>query len=285
LIPLIVEVERFSADPSKPQISVQARVVRHAEDGLGLSLVLPEGLDPDLWDVLLGNAVVLNVPKDILHTLRLLRTVLFLCRLCHDGAHESILLFGRELDQSRTENAMEIAENAEKLLASEPDHSMRAHPQIVSSIIEHGSWADDLTRQLWAGLLATSCTEEGTDQSNKPFVDLLVDVTQTQCRIFVAGCMKALQLMSGIEFPPPGRIVLTPDQLIRLTDVSDVSRNATDIACLFNFGIIERNFNFTSYLPAEKIDITPSRLGLELFQRCKGHSIKHDLPLGAFNGA
>jgi hypothetical protein len=264
---------------------VQARVIRHAEDGLGLSFVLPEGLDPVLWDVLLRNAVVLTDPKDILHALRLLRTILFLCRLCHDGARESILLFGGELDQSRTENAMEITENAEKLLASEPDHSMRAHPHIVSSIIEHGSWADDLTRQLWAGLLATSCTAEGTDQSNNPFVDLLVSVTHTQCRIFVAGCMKALEHRSGTERPSSARVILTPDQLIRLTDVSDVSRNGTDIACLFNLGIIEKNLNFTSYLPAEKIDITPSSLGLELYKRCKGHRIKHDLPLDAVGGA
>ncbi len=247
--------------------------------------MLPQGLDPNLWDVLLHNAIVPTVPKDILHAFRLLRTVLFLCRLCHDGAQKTILLFGGVLDQSRTENAMEIAENAEKLLASEPDHGIRAHPHIVSSIIEHGSWADDLTRQLWAGLLATSCTGEGTDQSNNAFVDLLMSVTHTQCRIFVAGCTKALEHRPETEVSPSGRIVLTHDQLIRVTDVSDVSRNATDIASLFNCGIIEKNFNYSSYLPAERIDITPSSLGMELFNRGKGHCIKHDLPLDALGGA
>jgi hypothetical protein len=285
LIPLTVEVERFSEDPSEPQITVQALVVRHAEEGLGLSFVLPEGLDPDLWDVLLRNAVFLTEPKDIVHTLRLLRTILFLCRLCHDGANESILLLGEELDESRTENAMEIAESAEKLLASEPDHRIRAHPHIVSSILSHGSWAGELTRQLWAGLLATSCTAEGTDQSNNAFIDLLINVTHTQTRIFVAGCIKALQLMPGNEFPPSPRIILTPEQMIRLTNMYDISRLATDVGYLFHWGIIEKNFDFTSYLPTDKFDITPSRLGLELFERCKGHCIKHDLPLDALDFA
>ncbi len=285
LIPLTVEVERFSEDPLEPKITVQAIVVRHDEDGIGLSFVLPEGLDPNLWDVLIRNALVLTDPKDILYTLRLLQTILFLCRLCHDGANESILLLGGELEQTRIENAMEIAACAEKLLASEPDQRLRAHPNIVLSILKHGSWADDLTRQLWAGLLATSCSAEGTDQSNSAFVDLLINVTNTQCRIFVAGCMKASQHISGTEFPPSAPIILLPDQLIQITGMYDVSRIATDLAYLFNFGIIEKGFDFTTYLPAEKIDITPSRLGLELYERCKGHCIKHDLPLDALDGA
>ncbi len=285
LIPLIVEAKRLSEDPSAPQIRVQARVVRHAEDGLGLSFVLPEGIDPKLWDVLLRNAVVLTDPKDVLHTLRLLRTILFLSRLCHDGANESILLLGGELDRPKTENAIEIAEGAEKLLALEPDHKIRAHPDMVLSILRHGPWADDLTRKLWAGLLATSCTAEGTDQSNSAFADLLVNVTDAQCLILIAGCIKALQLMPGTGFSPSSRIILTPEQLIRLTGRNDISRIATDITFLFNLGIIEKGLVFTSYLPTEKVDITPTRLGLELYERCMGQSIKHDLPLDALDSA
>jgi hypothetical protein len=286
LIPLTVEVERFLENRSEPQFAVQARVVRHVEDGIGLSFVLPAGLDPNLWEVLLRNAVVLTDPKDILYTLRMLRTVLFLCQLCHAEAHQAILLLGGELDQPRTENAMEIAHSAEKLLASEPDaERMRAHPHLVASILKNGSWADDLTRQLWAGLLATSCTAEGTDESNSVFVDLLVNVTHTQSRIFVAACIKALELMSGTEYPPSTRIILTPEQMIRLTGMYDASRIATDIAYLFNSGIIEKNFDFSSYLPLESFDITPARLGLELFERCKGHCIKPNLPMDLSAGA
>ena len=106
LIPLTIEVEGLAEDHSEPRIEMQARVARHTADGIGLSFVLPQGLDPNLWDVLLRNAVVLTGPKEILHTLRVLRTILFLCRLCHGEAHEAILLLGGELDKQRTENAM-----------------------------------------------------------------------------------------------------------------------------------------------------------------------------------
>jgi hypothetical protein len=285
LIPLTVEVEGLLSDPSEPQITVQARVVRHAEDGIGLSFVLPAGLDPNLWDVLVRNAVVQTDPKDVAHTLRMLRTILFLCRLCQDGTHEPILLLGGALDQARTEKAMEIAHGAEKFLDSGTDADrMRAHPHLVTSILENGSWADDLTKQLWAGLLATSCSVEGTDQSNIPFVDLLVNMTHTQSRIFVAACTKVLDLMSQIDFSPSTRIIFTPDQMIRLTGIYDVARIATDMAYLFNSGIIEKSFDFTSYLPMDSFDITPAHLGLELYERCRGHSIMPDIPLDLAEG-
>jgi len=286
LIPLTIEVEGLAEDHSEPRIPVQARVARHTADGIGLSFVLPAGLDENLWDVLLRNAVVLTSPKEILHTLRVLRTILFLCRLCHGEAHEAILLLGGELDKQRTENAMEIAYFADKLLASEPDSKrMRAHPPLVASILKHGSWADDFTRHLWAGLLVTSCTLEGTDESNSAYVELLINLTRHQSLIFVGACIRALKLMAGSEYPPPTRIVLSPDEMIRLTEMYDISRIATDVAYLFNSGLVDKVFDFTSYVPMDNFDITPSRLGFELYERCKGDCISPDLLLDTPEGA
>jgi hypothetical protein len=279
LVPLTIEVERLSKNHTEDHFAVEARVVRHGEDGIGLSFVLPEGLDPNLWDVLIKNAVVLTEPKDILHTLRVLRTAMFLCRLCHSEAHNAIELLGGELDPARTEKAIEIAHGAEKLLASDPNADrMRAHPHLVVSILQHGSWADDFTKQLWAGLLATSCSVKGTDESNRVFVELLINITRHQSMIFVAACSKVLELISATEYDPSTRIIFSPEEMIRLTDMHDVARIATDVAYLFNSGIIEKVVDFTSYLPLEQFDITPSRLGLELYERCKGRCIKLDLP-------
>ena len=269
-------------DPAEPQIEMQARVVRHADDGIGLAFVLPEGLDPNLWGVLLRNAVMLTDPNDIVHTLRMIRTILFLCRLCHLEAHDAILLFGGELDKPRTEKAMEIAHRAEKLLASEPHpERLRAHPPLVTSILKHGSWADDFTQQLWAGVLATSCTPDGPDESNTEFADLLVSLSHTQSRIFVAACVKALELRRETDSSSSTRIVLTPEEMIHITGMYDISRIATDMAYLFNSGMIERVFDFTSYLPMDTFDITPTPLGLELYARCKGNCIQTELVLGA----
>jgi hypothetical protein len=287
LISLTLQRQGSPENCSEFQIPVQARVSQHGEDGIGLSFVLPTGLDAKLWGVLVRNAVILTDPKSVLLTFRTLRTILFLNRLCQAAADESILLLGGALDEARTECALDIALRAEKLLASQPDAGrMRALPQLVASILKNGSWAnDDVTRQLWAGLLAASCSVEGTDESGSVFVDLLIHLTPAQSRIFVAACSKAMEFISGHEGLPLTRIILTPEEMFRITGVNDISRIAIDIAYLFHAELIEKNFDFTSYLPTESFDLTPARLGLNLYKHCKGDCAKHYLSEGEAKGA
>jgi hypothetical protein len=180
---------------------------------------------------------------------------------------------------------MEIAYGAERLLAAGPDaEKMRAHPPLVLSILKHGSWADELTRQLWVGLLATSCSVDGKDESNSEFAELLVNVTRSQCRVFLSGCRKILEAQRETGGGSSTRVMVTPEQMIRLTDMYDMARNATDVAHLFITGIVEKNFDFSSYVVTESIDITPSKLGLELYERGKGDCVKPDLTLDVWEG-
>ena len=275
VVPVIIEVEGWLEKGAQQQIAVQMLVVRTDEHGVGLSFVLPNDFDPELWKVLVTDAAVLTDPKDLLYSLKMMRTALFLYRLCHAEANKAILLLGEELDEPRTENALEIALGAEKLLASETDASkMRAHPEIVASIFKYGSWAqDDLTKQLWIGLFATCCHVDAIDESGSVFVDLLVNMTPHQSLILVTACKKVIGLMADSDTPPSTRIIFTPEEMTQLTGIYDPARIAVETAYLFNPGLIEKVFDFTSYLPTEKFDITPSRLGLELYKRCKAERI------------
>ena len=292
LVPLTVHVEGTHLvgtvpDGVEPDLPVQAQVTRHGKDGVGLSFVLPAGLDANLWEVLMRNASALTDAKTVWFTFRMLRTVLFLCRLCGAEAHDAIVLLGGELDEQRTETAFDIAIGAEELLAQEPGgDALRADPKLVASLVKFGSWAiDDLTKHLWMGLFATSCTATGTDNSNQAFVDMLVNVTPTQSLIFITACNKAMETMQENEDHPPARVIFTPQEMMQLTGRSDISRIATDIAYLFHAELVEKNFDFTSYLPAENFDITPARLGLELYKRCKGHLAKTPAPLAESLGS
>jgi hypothetical protein len=64
--------------------------------------------------------------------------------------------------------------------------------------------------------------------------------------------------------------VLTPKEIVGLTGVHDLYRNATDLAYLFNLGLIDKVFDFTSYHDADQFDITPTLLCLELYRHCHG---------------
>ena len=75
---------------------------------------------PVLWEILIEKAATLTNEFSIQFMFRMLRTVLFLCRICGPEADQAIQLLGGELDESRTETALEIAIRAEQILPSEP---------------------------------------------------------------------------------------------------------------------------------------------------------------------
>ena len=257
---------------SEFEIDVQAQVASYGKDGVGLGFVLPIGLNKNFWDVVIRNADARPETEEVSFLFRVVRTILFVCRLCPSITPDDIQALGKELDEARTRSAIEIALKAEMLLAQEPDADvMHAHPQIVASILRNGSWSgDNSMQQLWAGLLVSSCTAEGTNESNRDFIELLVQVTEPQARILVAGCKRATESMSGLEGERSKEIIITPEEMIQISGMYDAYRIATEVSYLFNFGLLEKVFDFTTYTSKEKFDITPSKLGLELFKVCRG---------------
>ena len=277
-VALILRLDGEPEGNSELQISVQTRAAWQGEDGVALEFVPPPGMNPDLCGALVHNIVSLTDRDQVADVFRHLRTFFFLYRLCESQAEEAILLLDGRLDPGRTEKLFKIAFAAESLLAAKPDASrMRAHPKLVADILRNGSWApDEETLKLWVGLLAYSCSVDAPDDSNQIFVDILVHFTTTEARILLHACERALSSTSGPENSAAVPIVLSPHEMVRLTGVHDLSRNATDLAYLYNLGLIEHLFDFTSYRDIESFDITPSRLGLELYRHCHGHSEKID---------
>jgi hypothetical protein len=258
---------------SELQISLPARVTRHAEGGIGLSFVLPPGLNEGLWELLLRNIVILSSHHHAAELFRTLRSLLFLSRICPTDADEVINLLSGRLNSDRTSTLARIAIGAENLLAKKPNAAqMHAHPKLVADILRQGSWsADEALLGLWMGLLANCCTADTPDESNQTFAQLLGRFMPAQARILIHGCERVLALPRELLNSPYGAVVLGPRDMIRVTGVYDLYRNATDLAHLFNLGLIQDVFDFTSYRPADNFDITPSRLGLELYRRCHGY--------------
>src|SRR5580700_7708170 len=55
LIPLTIGMQDLPENRADERIRIQARVARHGEDGVGLGFILPDGLDRELWEVLMRN--------------------------------------------------------------------------------------------------------------------------------------------------------------------------------------------------------------------------------------
>lgn len=273
VVSLSMQREGPAAASSGFQIDVRARVASYGEDGVGLGFVLPEGLHPGLWKHLIDNADIATETEDIQFIFRMVRAILFVYRLCPSRAKEPIHVLTGELDEARTKSMLEIALTAEKMLSEGPHaEKMHAHPHIVAGVLRDGSWEhDELTQRLWAGMLVSSCSEEGKDESNKEFVELLVQVSPAQAHILVEGCRRASEQTPGNHKASKWQIILTPEEMIQTTGMYDLYRNATDVNYLHHYGLVENTFDFTTYTPKKSFDITPTSLGMKLFEVCRGH--------------
>ena len=102
-------------------------------------------------------------------------------RICYPVAEEWGLFF-KDKVAWRRENFRKVAEKANELI---PENSpLQAHPRVLHEIIEKASWVDDEELQaMWAGLLASSCSEDGKNERNIVFINILSQLSPTDVKL------------------------------------------------------------------------------------------------------
>jgi PilZ domain len=255
------------------RVAVAARAVRWGEDGIAFSFVLPPGMDLRLWQSPLKSSAEQTEPEDILREFRMAGALAFIARLCPNASDDFRRLMREGLSNYRVASAIEIASRAERLLSfGQNADKMRAPSNLVLRVLEDGSWADaEATQQLWAGLLATSCTLSGRDDSNLVFISLLSQLTASHVRILTAACTKGSKFMSGLERLSSRPIKLAAPDLMQITGTRDMIRILRDLEYLVDLGLLTTSVKSASFSPLEGIQLAPTSLGLQLFARCHGH--------------
>ena len=255
------------------RVAIQAHVVRCGDDGIGMTFVLPEGMDLRLWESPLKSSSEQTDPEDVLREFRIASVLAFVHRISPAADDEVRRLLREGLSNFRIASAIEIALKAERILSfGVHSDKMRAPASLVIRILESGSWADsESTQQLWAGLLATSCTLSGRDDSNFSFVELLSQLTSTHVRILTAACTKAAKFMSSVERLASRPITLTAQDMQRISGSRDLIRAHRDLEHLADLGLLTLTVRSSSFSPLEGTDIAPTSLGLQLYARCNGH--------------
>ncbi|HUB30883.1 MAG TPA: PilZ domain-containing protein [Terracidiphilus sp.] len=255
------------------RVVVQAKAVRTGEDGIAMSFVLPAGMDLRLWESPLKSAAEQTAPEDILREFRMAGALAFLRSISPTAIDDVERLLREGLSNFRVASAMEIALTAERILSFGPvPERMRAPASIVLRILEEGSWADaEATQHLWAGLLATSCSLSGTDESNLIFVNLLCQLTSTHVRLLTAACAKATKFVAGVERISSRPITLTARDMLHITGSRDLIRIHRDLEYLSDVGLLTAVVKTQSFSPIEGTQIAPTSLGMQLFARCNGY--------------
>jgi len=102
-------------------------------------------------------------------------------RICYPVAEEWGLFFKDKLAWRR-ENLRKVAEKANELIPA--NSTLQAHPRVLHEIIEKSSWVDDEELQtMWAGLLASSCTEDGKNERNIVFINILSQLSPIDVKL------------------------------------------------------------------------------------------------------
>jgi hypothetical protein len=196
----------------------------------------------------------------------------FLSRICLPAAEEFGLLLKDRVSHWRAKNAAKIVAEAEALTKGRME-PIEVHPRIAWEVVEKGSWADDdVIRSMWAGLLASSCTDR-KDDSNILFVSLLDRLTSVQVRIVRYACESAPKFVSKVGLPIAERISIPLDQLTKITGIADVHRLDRELDSLRSMEFIGDNLSGGGFSPDSTVaEIHLTALALHLYIRAHGFS-------------
>ncbi len=198
----------------------------------------------------------------------------FLGRICLPAAEELGLLLRDRVHAWRLRNVAAIAKKAEALVGKLPNaDKLQAHPRMVWMMLENGSWADDeLLRTMWAGLLASSCTLDGKDDSNLVYVNIVSHLTRAQARILDHACSAGrVKLSKTGLIQAAGEYVVTPSEAMRIAGVKALHELDRDLDHLRSLGLLggaasPGGLDFDQPIAF----LTPSSLALGLYARCHG---------------
>lgn len=199
----------------------------------------------------------------------------FLSRICLPAAEEFGLLLRDKVSTWRATNAVGIIQEAEQILNSHGTGDAHAHPRLVMKILSEGSWTDDeKVKSFWAGLLASSCTEDGKDESNVIFLNILSQITSLQAKVIEYGCTHTPIKTSEHGLIYAEDFIITIKEVMAIVESKDLHRIDRELDHLRSLELIGGTTTGGGIgMQSGTADITPSPLALQLYSRCKGHSV------------
>jgi hypothetical protein len=189
-------------------------------------------------------------------------------RVCLPAAEELGLHFRGKVSRWRAQNVEATLIKATPLLEAAAQAGRIAPPRLVVRALNDASWADTgEVQELWAGLLASSCSNDGGDESNWIFICLLEQLTSLQVLVVKHACENAEVSMANGLFRAQG-LFKTATARSGLTRCQDVHRIDRELDHLRELGLITSGFN--GFGPDLVAEIQPTALALHLYVRAQG---------------
>lgn len=210
----------------------------------------------------------------------------FLNTICSPAAVEFGLMLNDKMRYWRLNNIIRMVKKSQgKYTFIDDKLQLKVNPRIGVEIIENASWQDnDEILGMWAGLLASSITENGSDDSNLIFINIIKSLTGMQCSILNYICQNAKVIYdkNGL-ISSDSKWELSLERVYKIANNSDISRLDLEIdhlrsmELLTDGGFLGGGSGF--HLNQEdftKITLAPTSLALHLYARANGYKVTSD---------
>ena len=191
------------------------------------------------------------------------------------GLQELGFLIKDHVRQWRLNNALRVMDKArDKICFEDGELQIKANARVGLSIIENCSMVDDPELQdMWAGLFASSCTEDGKDDSNIIFVDLIKRMSVVEARILKYACENCRKKIYPNGLITGDELSISYDKLISITGINDLYRLDRELDHMSSLSLFQRDVfgssgGFTASDKSLNADISPSALALNLYYKC-----------------
>lgn len=203
----------------------------------------------------------------------------FLRLICRPAAEEFGYLLQDHVKVWRATNAAQLVKKAEakyKALGYPP--SFKASPRLVSTILEKGSWTDDDNLQdMWSGLLTSSCSEDGKEDSNLIFTNLLSQLTSLEAVMLNYMCIETKKKYSNNgSMLVETKHLASREEICEAFKEEDISRICRESEHLNSLGLTYYIIGDKSRAESYFANVGATRLGFHLFVRCQGSTLDPD---------
>jgi hypothetical protein len=272
IVPLVLQNRSPIAKDSDVQVRIPAKVVRDGDDGVGMEFVL-ESISTAQWLALFSNAVSLALDNDPGRVFRTAKAFAFLLRISPVSEMRLVNVIAKGMNGERAESAINIILNAENLLVSQNLVPRKDVPTLLlQQILEHGSRNPDVQmQQYWAGMLASTCSDGPESHASAGFVSLLSELAPVHIRILDMAGSRAIE--AGWE---PGsifaeRVHCIDKEIKEIAGVEDLAESESALDDLDRLGLLEMTVKCGG---DERINLTPTILGLKFYARCSGRAVQ-----------
>jgi len=193
----------------------------------------------------------------------------FLEKMCPPAAEEIKQALKNKPMHWQLCNQINIISKASEKLG---DFSNKKAPaQLVFSVIEHGSWTDDKNIQkMWAGLLASSCTKDGRDESNLIFINILFQLTYVEVKILSYLCENSEKKVIYDNLIAADKLMFSIKKLREISGINDLARLSLKLHHLQTIGLTEGTFPELIADREFNVYIKPTPLALDMYVRSQG---------------